>query len=421
MQSLNQLLSTAVRETCPPKALEIIAKSNNLVRDARDRGKGPNLTCRAPRAIYNALRAGSKAVLEIQVVTAMGATRLRRHENVKSLAQDILFAMPLEDICVDARASDDGTLYFTTREYAIEQNEQGLLQCPNCAKFFSGNRGLRDHQIVVHLETYEQSVTVAQRATYTLVTINHHNKHLQQAKRNGQILKLEKLQARAIAKQTTPQIQAIQNGNLQLVQTFVNNGWDPNKQEKQISTPIEWACGKGHLHILEYLIQKCNCDPNLNNKHGLERTPLHWACRNNHLNIVTYLVNKCNVNINATMADGSTPFHYAVYGENRNICQFLKNNGANIHAINKHGCNAVQWAALNGSITMLEYLRQIKLDFTLSNKNKHNVLHKAAQRGHINACEWLEKNIQYDYNRPDKTGLLPKDLARINGFQWTLA
>ena len=67
-------------------------------------------------------------------------------------------------------------------------------------------------------------------------------------------------------------------------------------------TPIHIASMKGHLPIVQYLIEKQNVEIDI--KGNGEMTPLHYACEEGHFPIVEYLIFKCaNVNAKDTYGD----------------------------------------------------------------------------------------------------------------------
>ena len=77
-----------------------------------------------------------------------------------------------------------------------------------------------------------------------------------------------------------------------------------------------WAAGSGNLEIVQYLIEKCGCDPNQPQKGKRSfsgRTSLHWSARNGHLPVVKYLVDTCRVDLEAATIDGTTAFCWACW------------------------------------------------------------------------------------------------------------
>ena len=71
----------------------------------------------------------------------------------------------------------------------------------------------------------------------------------------------------------------------------------------------------GRLHIVQYLLEECNC--NVNATDSLGATPLHQAATKSHLNIVQYLLG-CGADAIATDNDGATPLQHACR-RNRNV------------------------------------------------------------------------------------------------------
>jgi len=57
--------------------------------------------------------------------------------------------------------------------------------------------------------------------------------------------------------------------------------WDKNKR------PIHIATEKGHLHIVQYLIERAQVDPNSLNHKG--EIPLDLAVKQNHQEVIAYL------------------------------------------------------------------------------------------------------------------------------------
>ena len=84
---------------------------------------------------------------------------------------------------------------------------------------------------------------------------------------------------------------------------------------------VHYACQKGWLHFMKYLIEEHRCDPYARTCSHL--TPLHYACRYGHIDIVCYLigVQHCDTNTFNSRRDFRwTPFRM-VYDDRRRCTQ----------------------------------------------------------------------------------------------------
>ena len=98
-------------------------------------------------------------------------------------------------------------------------------------------------------------------------------------------------------------------------------------------TPGQWACSKGYLDILEYLVSK---GANINDKSDIGWSCLMWASYKGHLNIAEYLVSK-GANIHDKSMYGSNCLTVACANNRLNVAEFLLSKGANIHEMNIYG------------------------------------------------------------------------------------
>jgi len=253
-----------------------------------------------------------------------------------------------------------------------------------------------------------------------------------------------------------------------------------------------WAAGGGHVDLCQYLVETCGCDPaqpQQQYRRGFAgRTALHWACRKGHLMVVQYLLSKSTRLLYDRTADGTTAIGWAAWQGQVHILQWIYQtycateegseetttgdndaNGTNdsnpndadetnsqqqhdttfedrppskiptadiFGTINKFGCNALLWAAQGtADDATMDWLVQVAgVSCTHVNANGHGILHKAGQRNRPAVALWLQKHIlQYELGAsdqidittitqvllpllgPDLEGCTPSDLAGVEG------
>ena len=120
-------------------------------------------------------------------------------------------------------------------------------------------------------------------------------------------------------------LKAAQNGNLDEMKKYINNGGNKEAKDNNGWTALHFASNNGHLEIVQYLIETCSVNKEAKTNTG--RTALHCACACAsiwvHLKIVQYLIETCRVNKEAKDNDGWTALHYASRNGHLNIVQYL--------------------------------------------------------------------------------------------------
>ncbi|XP_067666782.1 ankyrin repeat, PH and SEC7 domain containing protein secG-like [Haliotis asinina] len=143
--------------------------------------------------------------------------------------------------------------------------------------------------------------------------------------------------------ETYPLDYAATVGNVSIFNYLVNTGYSVEGEEIH---PIYEACSKGHLELLETLVETYNIDPSKPDPYG--STPLSIAESEGHLDLVKYLVTK-GVSIHTTFSDyefeDATPLHHAAVSNAKDICQYYISLGANLEARDKHGATPLYLAA----------------------------------------------------------------------------
>ncbi|XP_016098631.1 KN motif and ankyrin repeat domain-containing protein 4-like [Sinocyclocheilus grahami] len=80
---------------------------------------------------------------------------------------------------------------------------------------------------------------------------------------------------------------AVRHGCVPMVRLLLEQGADPNAQDRAGTTPLISACDRGHINIVQILLQEMNCDVNLKDKGG--RSALSLATQASHTEIADLL------------------------------------------------------------------------------------------------------------------------------------
>ena len=150
-----------------------------------------------------------------------------------------------------------------------------------------------------------------------------------------------------------------------------------------------------------------------------------WACKSGAFEVAAYLLRECGADVTMRMKDDSTAFDWAVLGGHAPTMELLvAHPDVDIHALNKFGCAAVQWAAASGNVATCQWLHARGVDFSHINHARHGAIVKAAWKGHDDALRWLlldpdGPKLTAQLHIPDLEGLSVAQLARMGGNERT--
>jgi ankyrin repeat protein len=480
-RALQALVASAAASIVPralrDRAVQCCA-GRSAVHAYQKRANAGDFVCRAPCALFRMLlhssSSGDASGCAITTTMArdsfspavtittrsviLGIPVVRTYASAADIAAAIIASMPSEhigELLSDIRtvAAPTCLIVFTTHRHMIVQRRRGMLPCSLCGLFYKGERGMRDHTLNKHRRSYEQSKAAAAESRTAIVPYWRRGDEADAewvASLQEEVAALNLRVNLASRRALPPGICAARDGDLAEVQRLVREeGWDPNPATNQNSNQnsnsfgggcgsntaaatdrhgscaFMWAAGGGHLELCQWLVSsRVGMDPHaVQMRHKSKRTPLHWAARNGHVDVCRWLVEKCGVDPDARTVDGTSAFHFAVHWGHVAVLRWLVAVRPTLaHAVNAFGCNAVQWAALSGSVDMcVLLLREFEVDFTLLNHNLHSVFHKAAVKGNEEVCRWLvaASGIPEDalakLLRADKAGNRPSELARLEG------
>lgn len=286
----------------------------------------------------------------------------------------------------------------------------GKLPCRFCSQWCKGSKGLWWHEQEQHGIDHAEATETAVNTNNALAMVVH---------RSVLPVLAGPLQS---SDEPTPFDHAA-SGNLQALKADLARGFDPHSLDRHGATLVLWAAGGGHVHVLEYLVHDCHCDPRQpqqGRRSFAGRTALHWAARKGHVEAVQWLLPL--VSVHAATQDGTTALGWAAWQGHQEVMEILVNAGAYVSSVNSFGCNAALWAAQGPrtTVSVLEFLAHHGCSVTAINNNGHGVLHKACQRGNRLVCEWfVEHHLGDDVSlvAPDEEDHVPSDLAGMEGHE----
>ncbi|XP_071482423.1 BRCA1-associated RING domain protein 1-like [Diadema antillarum] len=113
------------------------------------------------------------------------------------------------------------------------------------------------------------------------------------------------------------------------------------KKNKRGETPLHVACIKGDMDVAQSLLER-GVDPNVKDNAGW--TPLHEACNHGHTSLVDLLLDYGAL-INAPGFEHDSPLHDAVSNNRLDVVRTLRQRGASLQVRNVHGLTPLDLAA----------------------------------------------------------------------------
>lgn len=156
-------------------------------------------------------------------------------------------------------------------------------------------------------------------------------------------------------------IDAINQGNIELVDLFVRANFNIHSEDDQGTPAVIIALKKGYTIIGRLLI---NAGADINARDRIGMTPLLLTCgkfSSGNKELAELLINK-GANINARDLVGFTPLILSVTGGVSGIAELLIAKGADLLAATKTGKNALSIAEMTGNTKVAELIRQKMLE-----------------------------------------------------------
>ena len=113
----------------------------------------------------------------------------------------------------------------------------------------------------------------------------------------------------------------------------VDQGADVNASNIGVlrGSPIRISIHNGHVVIVRFLVSR---GANLSNL-------LVWHVIWGNVEMIPVLISEFGVDVNATNTDGRSALHTAAGSRRLDVMKVLASHGANLHAVDKNGYNAI--------------------------------------------------------------------------------
>ncbi|KAL2816001.1 ankyrin repeat-containing domain protein [Aspergillus cavernicola] len=159
----------------------------------------------------------------------------------------------------------------------------------------------------------------------------------------------------------SPLLFAAAAGNTDVVRTFLGDRWsygiEINANDDLTRTPLIWAVRRGHLDIVELLLERCDVDVNCEDPDDFEMTPLSIAAVKGREDIFQLLVSHQFIDIHAKDSSANGILKHAVIGGNENIVRkVLELPAVDIDLQGADGSTPFMWAAGEGRDSIVKLL-----------------------------------------------------------------
>eukprot|EP00349_Pseudokeronopsis_sp_Brazil_P004761 CAMPEP_0202970320 /NCGR_PEP_ID=MMETSP1396-20130829/16282_1 /ASSEMBLY_ACC=CAM_ASM_000872 /TAXON_ID= /ORGANISM="Pseudokeronopsis sp., Strain Brazil" /LENGTH=253 /DNA_ID=CAMNT_0049698735 /DNA_START=59 /DNA_END=820 /DNA_ORIENTATION=- len=147
----------------------------------------------------------------------------------------------------------------------------------------------------------------------------------------------------------------------EMINILVEYGADPNHANAYGNTPLHESCLLGNLEVTRALIGH-GASVRAQNHHG--STPLHSLsyCKNSDTECsvaIAEMLVAAGAAVDSIDSTGQTPFLVAASMGNEQLVRWLLNQGANSHATDDHGRNAVGCAQFYGKDSIVKLLSEM--------------------------------------------------------------
>ncbi|XP_061187401.1 ankyrin repeat domain-containing protein 27-like [Saccostrea echinata] len=153
-------------------------------------------------------------------------------------------------------------------------------------------------------------------------------------------------------------IEAIRSGNVTLAKKLLAQrkfSCLNSQTARNDGTALYWACCLGYLELAQSLLEQ-GANPNILT--SWKGSPLHAACDNDQVKL-TQLLLRYGANINQQTKSGDTPCHLAAYRGHSFLVQLLVENGASLRITNNKSRTPLEEAQNKGHQDIARYISAV--------------------------------------------------------------
>lgn len=206
--------------------------------------------------------------------------------------------------------------------------------------------------------------------------------------------------------------EACASGDTKMAYQCIHRGIDCDARNRNSFTALHFACLTGQSQIVEMLFDN-GADINIQEYRG-GMTPLLCACHAGFASLAMRLV-EIGADISMTSYDGRTPLHYAAINGSVELIDFLLSLRFDINHPSLEDITPVLDACSCGNVAVVQHLVVRGAVMNVVTKTGRNALHMACASNSIEMVQWIVAEQRHLMNSNDYSGMTAFLIACTNG------
>lgn len=322
-----------------------------------------------------------------------------------------------------AKGYDEDTLSFLIKKYGVsslnEKNDEGYT--PLHLAVIHGNEKIFHNSIFYNLKKYNLNIHQQDKYGNNLLHLALLHKH-RWVSRPLSAIAINIYQENDEG--VTPLDLVATTRTLWIMDNLIRYNPFINQPESGYSSPFHYAAIKGHLSIIQYMLENCQWDMNKKNVHG--ETALELAVAHGHHAIVDYLIKKLVKNGSditqrnecpESLFYGLTLLQVAIYQKQFHLVDyFIEQQKIDIYSQTPAGESFLHSLIKASDLLFLSYLIEQKgMDFNPTDARGNTLLHVAALNGQMKIAKYLIEQKGMDGKQTNGYGNTAAHMACVGG------